>query len=126
MSQRLNAIILAYFLMGAMAWGGGALSWEKAGMGQIIIDDPGADDPTNQATQNKLENVGGPIQQAATSISGGLVAVWNIVVSLLAYLFWPIITLKGAGAPAEVWVVGGGTPTIGFYGALIRSVRGST
>jgi hypothetical protein len=119
-------IIVAYFVIGAVMWGGGAILWEDSGIGQFFIESP-SEGELNENTQDDLESMSGPIQQAASQLQGsGLLAIWNILVKLIGSLFWPIIALQGVNAPPRVWVLFGGAPTVAFFGAVIALVRGST
>lgn len=122
---RFSHIMIAYFVMGAVMWAGGAIAWGNAGVGGLLIDDPSTGD-LNSSTTDQLEKADGPIEQAVGSVGGGaLLAVWGIVSGIFGYLFWPISVLVSNGAPARVWVPLGGAPTVAFYGALIRLIRTS-
>lgn len=124
--MRFSNILLAYFVMGAVMWGGGVLAWDEAGVGQFFIEDPGQNTSINEQTSSQLGNLGGPIQAAAGSFAGGgLIAIWNILVQLIGYLFWPIVALLSVNAPPRVVVLIGGTPVVAFFGTLLRLVRQS-
>jgi len=106
-------------------WGGGAIAWDDSGVGQFLVDDPTRGD-TNEEVQDRFEQSGGPIQQAASTIGGGgLLAVWNFIVRLLAYLFWPITVLVSVNAPPRATTLIGGTLVMGFVATFIRIIRGS-
>jgi hypothetical protein len=126
---RFSQIIVAYFVMGAVMWAGGAIAWDEAGVGTLFVDDPDASGQVDvdDDTADDLEGAGGPIQEAASAagVGGGLLAVWNLIVKVISSLFWPIITLDGLGAPASVTVIIGGTPTVAFWGAVLRVLRDS-
>jgi len=123
--MRFSNIALAFFLMGAVMWGGGAISWDDAGVGGLIIDDP-ATGSVNEETTENLENAGGPIQNALSSVgAGGLIAVWNLVVRFIGFFFWPITVLSSNGVPPRIWVPLGGAPTMAFYGGFLRLIRTS-
>jgi hypothetical protein len=123
--MRFGAIIMAYFVIGAVLWGGGVIAWSQAGVAGTFIDDP-ENAETNEKTGQQLERLGGPIDQLADTVTGGgMLAVWNILLNLISFLFWPIMTLWRVGAPAEATVLLGGSLTTGFYVSLIRMVRGS-
>lgn len=123
---RFGNVILAYFVLGAVMWGGGAIAWSESGVGTLFIDDPQTGE-TNDETAGQLSESGGPIQQAVTSVGGGaVIAVYNLLVRFFGYLFWPITTLSGLNAPPSVVVLLGGTPTVAFFGAIIQIIRGST
>lgn len=124
--MRFSNIVLAYFVMGAMMWAGGAIAWGDAGVGQLFIEDPGSDVQINKDTSEKLDNAGGPIQEAADSVGGGgLIATLGILLDFVGFLFWPITVLLLVGAPLPVVVLLGGTPTVAFFTTLLRLVRQS-
>jgi hypothetical protein len=123
--MRFGPIIMAYFVIGTVLWGGGVIAWSNAGVAQTFVEDPAAAE-TNEKTGEQLERLGGPIDQLADTVTGGgMLAVWNILVNLISWLFWPLVTLWRVGAPAEATVLLGGSVTTGFYVSLIRIVRGS-
>lgn len=122
--MRFTNILLAYFMIGAIMWAGGAIAWDDAGVGGLFIDT--AEDPdVNESTSTQIREAGGPIQEAAGSTAVGLIAIWNLLVKLLGFLFWPITVLLSVNAPPRVVVVLGGSFCVAFYGALIRVIRRS-
>lgn len=123
--MRFSHIVLAYAVMGMVMWGGGAIAWADSGVATLIVDDP-ATDSVNTETSDQLRELGGPIQEAAATVEGtGLLAAWNVIVKILGFLFWPIVTLQSIGAPARVWVLFGGTPTVAFWVSAVRIIRSS-
>lgn len=120
--MRFQKVILAYFVMGALLWGGGVIQWGETGMVGYLMDSPTS---VNEDTSDELRSVGGPIQQAVGDLTGGLVAIWNILVQFVGYLFWPILTLQSVSAPPRATVLVGGSMTVAFIGAFIRIVRQS-
>lgn len=122
---RFGHVVMAYFVMGAVMWGGGAIMWGDAGLGAIIVDQPAAGGVNDQTVQD-LEDAGGPIQNALSQVgAGALIAVWNLVVKFFGFLTWPMTVLANGGAPPRVWVLLGGTPTMAFYTGVIRLIRTS-
>lgn len=123
---RFSSILIAYFVVGAVMWGGGVISWDNAGIGSYIIDDPTAEeDQLSNDAVNDLKNLGGPIGNIVGTLGGGLVAVWSIMSKFIGFLFWPITVLLATGAPPRVVVLGGGTLSIAFIASFLRTVRGS-
>ncbi len=127
---RFSSILIVYFIIGAVMWGGGAIVWADAGVGNFIIDEPSDfDDPNAQGVNSEasgaLEKLGQPIQNLVGTIGGGLIAIWNLMVQFIGYLFWPITVLQSAGAPTRVVVLGGGSLVIAFIGSFIRTIRTS-
>ncbi|RDZ65978.1 hypothetical protein C5B90_06420 [Haloferax sp. Atlit-12N] len=125
--MRFSHILLVYFVMGAMMFGGGVIEWNQSGVVGIFVEySPGEQVDVNQDTANDLERLGGPIQEAAESIGGGaLIALWSILSNIIGYLFWPITTLLSLNAPLEIVLIFGGIPTVAFFGGIITLI-GST
>jgi hypothetical protein len=122
--MRFTQIILAYFILGAVMWGGGVITWDQAGVGQLFVDDPTSGE-LNENTSEDITQAGGPIQQAASSVEGsGLIAVWGIISRFLGFLFWPMVALRVTGAPPRVWVTAGALCVV-FFGALVMLFRGA-
>jgi hypothetical protein len=122
---RFSHIVLIYATLGIVMWGGGAIGWADSGVAGLLVEDP-ATGAINDETGAQLEQAGGPIQEAAATVGGtGLLAAWNLLVKVVSFLFWPIVTLQGVGAPARVWVTLGGVPTIAFYATVITLIRSS-
>lgn len=126
--MRFSNILLIYFVMGAMMYGGGVVTWQESGVVSVFIDySPGEQVEVNKETANDLEGLGGPIQEAAESIGGGgLIAAWNILSNIIGFLFWPITTLLSLNAPLEVVLIFGGIPTVAFFGSVLRLIRTSS
>jgi len=124
--MRLTQIVIVYFVIGAVMWGGGVIAWEDSGVGGLFVQTPSTDTQVNQETTEDLSQLGGPIQIAASTVqSAGIVAIWNVLVKLVGLLMWPIVTLLSVDAPPRVVVLLGGTPTVAFFGAFIKLVRSS-
>jgi len=121
---RFGDVVLAYFVIGAIMWGGGAIQWAETGVNSFIIEDPQTAE-VNEETSDKLESAGGPIREAAQSFGGPVLAVWNIVVQLIGALFWPVTVLQSVNAPPRIIVLLGGTPSIAFLGGALRLIRES-
>ena len=121
---RFGEVVMAYFLIGSVLWAGGAIPWDDAGIGNVIVDVQADDVTTQENTSQDLKQLGGPIQEASTTVSGGgLIAAWNIIVKLVGFLFWPVVVLDGIGAPKRIVVVLGGTMVMAFIVGLIAVVR---
>lgn len=121
---RFGNILLVYFVIGAVMWGGGAIIWSETGLNTLIVEDPQTGE-VNENTSSQLEDAGGPIREAAQAFGGPVLAIWNIVVQFVGYLFWPIATLQSVGAPPRLVVLLGGAPSVAFLGAVVRLIRNS-
>lgn len=123
--MRLSHVLMAYFVVGAFLFAGGAVSFNQFGVGGLIIstvDD--ANVQTNEGTTTQLENTGGPVQQALDTVSGGgLIAAWNFAINFLAYFFWPITVLEQTNAPIELTVTLGGGMSFSMLMGLLAVLR---
>lgn len=123
--MRFRQIILAYFIIGAVMYGGGGINWDDAGLGQWFIsnDDSGVgveDNPTSE-----LEGLGGAIQSVVDAFGGPLILIWNTIVGFVGYLHWPVVVLESNNAPPRLVILLGGGLVVGFYMSLIGLVRSS-
>jgi hypothetical protein len=124
--MRFGHVVMAYFVIGAVMWGGGAIAWTDAGVAELFVDNPADDEASlNSETSSTLESIAGPIQQAASTVGGaGLLAILGLLTNLFSFLFWPLAVLLGR-APLEIALLFGGSLTTAFYVSVIRVVRGS-
>jgi len=123
--SRFSDMLLAYFVIGAVMWGGGAIAWQDSGVGGLIIKDTTDGVSVNENTSQQLERSGGPIREAAKSMGGPILAIWNFVAQFIGYLFWPVTVLQTANAPPRVVVLLGGSLSTMFLGAIVRLIRRS-
>jgi len=122
---RASNIIVIYFVIGAVMFGGGAVAFDDSGLTQFFVDMSGGDvDASNQTGEN-LTGVSGAITSLVGSFGGPAILVWNLFAGLVAFLNWPLFVLIDSGAPPRVTVLLGGTLTVAFYMAAIRLVRSS-
>lgn len=123
--MRFSSVVMAYFIIGAVMWGGGVIGWGDTGVAGVLIEDPESGD-VNEETAEEIEQLGGPIEQLLDSVAGGgLVAVWIFLKNLIGFMFWPIDTLYRVNAPIEAVVLLGGGVTMAFYASLLRIIRGT-
>jgi hypothetical protein len=119
-----SQILVTYFVIGAVMWGGGAIAWGETGLVGQFIEDPGGPNSqveANQQTGDQLARSGGPIQEAAQSVGGsGLLAVWNIVAGIIGFAFWPVGVLVSVDAPPRLIVLAGGSMSTAFVAGVIR------
>jgi len=123
---RFSQIVLAYLVIGAVMWAGGAVAWGDSGINQFFIEQ--GEDGTIEATQgpqSELGNVGATIQNVIASFGAPLVLIWNLVTGIISWLNWPIAVLVTVGAPPRIIVLLGGPFTAAFYLSIIRVVRTS-
>jgi len=123
---RFSNIVLAYLMIGAVMWAGGAVAWGDAGINQFFIDQ--SSDGTIEATQGPQEELGGvgsTIQNVIASFGAPLVLIWNLVTGIISWLNWPLAVLVSVNAPPRITVLVGGPMTAAFYLSIIRVVRTS-
>jgi hypothetical protein len=123
--MRFTRVILLYFVLGAVMFGGGAIDYEDAGVAQFFVQhDRGSFAPSEQ-TNNELEGLGGAISQLVGEFIGGVQLVFNLAVGLFGFLNWPLVVLLGVSAPPMAVLLIGGTFTASFYLSVITLMRSS-
>lgn len=122
--MRLSSVVIGYFVIGAVMWGSGVIDYSQVGIVEFFVSDPTTATVNAQST-GALEGMGGPIQQAAGSLTGPLLAIWVVIRDFVGFLFWPITVLASVGAPPRVVLLFGGTPTVAFFMGFIRVIRES-
>jgi hypothetical protein len=123
--MRFTRVILLYFVLGAVMFGGGAIDFADAGVSGFFVEhDSGSFAATDQTSQN-LEGLGGAISQLVGEFIGGVQLVYNLAVGLLGFLNWPIVVLSGVGAPPMAVLLIGGTFSAAFYLSIITLMRSS-
>ena len=123
---RLGSVVITYFVLGAVMWGSGLLDPGQLGVAEIFFDfsESGAVEASEEP-QGFLDSMGNSIVDVAGGLVGPVLAVWNVLTQLITVLFWPVAALRSTGAPPEVVVLLGGTPTVAFFMGVIRTVRES-
>lgn len=116
-------IILTYFIIGAVMWGGGALALEDAGVVNFFVEDGDSGIVPDSDPGDTLENQAGVIQSVAALAVGGLVFVINLLSAIFTYLNWPFAVLLQHNAPPTVTVLLGGSFTAGFYLSMFSIVK---
>jgi hypothetical protein len=121
---RFSSIILAYFVIGSIMIGGGAIDLQDAGVAQFFVEqDEGGDLVPAQERQQDLEGLGGALQSVIDAVVGPIVLIYNLIVGLLAYLNWPLTVLAANNAPPMAILVIGGSFTAAFYLSIVRLIR---
>lgn len=123
---RLGSIVISYFVIGAVMWGSGFLDPGNLGVTEIFFDFGASGSvEASEEPQGFLDSMGNSIVDVAGGLVGPVLAVWNVLTQLITVLFWPVTALRATGAPTEVVVLLGGTPTVAFFMGIIRTVRES-
>jgi hypothetical protein len=116
--MRFGPVIMAYFMIGVVMWGGGVIGWTESGVGQEFVNPQGDQVTPNNETAEQLERTGGVVDQAAQSLAGPVILVWNLVTNFIKFLFWPVTTLQAVNAPPQLVVLSAAL-SVGFFVALI-------
>lgn len=124
--MQMGNLVLAYFVIGAMMWGGGVLTFEEAGViTAVVTTDDGRVDPA-QAFSDAIDRQDSIIGGVVSAFGGGLLIVWNLIKIIFDFIHWPIITLSENHAPPEITVLLGGGMTLSFYIAVAILVSRSS
>ncbi|QGX95935.1 hypothetical protein EI982_14650 [Haloplanus rallus] len=123
--MQFTRIIVLYFVLGALMFGGGAVSWDDTGPTQYFVSQDQTGVSADTQPQQQLGGVGGAISSLLGQFGAPLVLVWNLVVGLVSFLNWPIFVMAENSVPPRVTVLFGGTLTVMFYGSLVRLVKSS-
>jgi len=120
--MRLQNIILAYFLIGAVMWAGGAIAYEDVGIGQEFVNQSDSGVVPDEQRAEDVDDSSGAIQSVTESLVGGLAAGLGLLSTITGDLFWPPTVMTVLGAPTPVAVLLGGAPTVAFYGVIIAAL----
>lgn len=123
--MQFTRIVVVYFVLGALMFGGGAVSWDNSGPTKYFISQDQAGVSANEQPQQNLDGVAGAITSLVGQFGAPLILVWNIVVGLISFMNWPIFVLAENSVPPRVTVLLGGTLTVMFYGSIVTLIRSS-
>lgn len=123
--MQFTRIIVLYFVLGALMFGGGAVSWDNSGPTQYFVSQDQTGVSADSQPREQLGGVAGAITSLLGQFGAPLILVWNLVVGLVSFLNWPIFVLVENSAPPRVTVLLGGALTVMFYGSLVRLVKSS-
>lgn len=123
---KFSSMLIVYFVIGAMMFGAGAITWGDTGVVGEVMGDPGdGGDLGSNKMVDRLNSIGGPIASAAAAAGGALLAVWNFIVEFISFVFWPVTVLSENGAPLSVTVLLGGTISTAFLAGILRTIGGA-
>jgi len=123
--MKFSSIILAYFIIGAVMFGGGAITYQESGVASFFVEQDGGGFGPGQEAEDKLGGIGIAISNLLEEFIGGIQLVYNLIVGLLGFINWPIIVLVQTNAPPVAVLLIGGSFTVAFYGSVISLIRGS-
>lgn len=121
-------VIILYYCIAVVMWGGGAIGSGQLGIATeiVTVNESTGEVGPNQETGGQIQNLGGPLRQAAGLLGGGAaLAVWGFVKGLVGALFWPVVIMESSGAPASVLAVSGAL-SMAFLAGTIQLIRGTT
>lgn len=123
--MQFTRVIVLYFVLGALMFGGGAVSWDDTGPTQYFLSQEQAGVTADDQPQETLGGVAGAITSLVGQFGAPLILVWNLVFGLVSFLNWPIFVMAENSVPPRVTILFGGSLTVMFYGSLVRLVRSS-
>lgn len=119
-------VIMAYFVIGMVMFGGGAVGFQGTGVGKFFVDTNSAGQVTPaDGPSSNANGIGAQLGNLVDSFIGGILVVWNLAVGLIGFLNWPIIVLTKVNAPPIAVMLLGGTFTVAFYVSIIKLIRSS-
>jgi hypothetical protein len=124
---RFSNIVLAYFVIGVVMFGGGAVQWDNSGVAQFFVeqDQQTGEFQGSENLDSKKDQAGSALGSVANAVAGPILVVWNLAVGLFAALHWPVVVLNSNNAP-PIMVLGLGGPFVAaFYLSFIRLIRRS-
>lgn len=121
----LRNIVLIYFVLGAVMFGGGAITFDNSGVTQFFIEQEPTGVAPGDQPNDKLSGLAGAITSLVGEFGGGTVLIWNLVVGLFGFMNWPIVVLLENHAPPSVIILLGGSLTASFYLAVVGLVKTS-
>lgn len=133
--MRFTNVILAYFVIGVVMFGGGAIDYQDSGVSTFFVETnktttaAGGNNSTtlkpSAEAESGLSAIGGAIGDLVGQFLGAIQLVYNLIVGLLGFLNWPIIVLLGVNAPPLAVLLIGGTFSAAFYLSVIRLIQQS-
>lgn len=123
--MRLGEIAVAYFVLGAVMFGGGAIPFDDTGLTQVMLTQDG-DGEVSIASgfADQWESIT-TSPTVFDSLGGAMIMIWDILVLILGGAFWPVLVLLAVNAPTEVVLLGGGSISFAFIVAGLRFIRSS-
>lgn len=117
---------MTYFILGVVMWGSGLIGWGELGLVEFFFNNPETSGGlANESVQAELVGTDNRLGDVAGGLVGPILAVWGLVTGVVTFLFWPVFTLAAMNAPPELTLLLGGTPVVGMFLGVIRTVRES-
>lgn len=123
---RFSQIVLAYFVIGVVVFGGGGVVWENAGVPNFFVDQSDSGEFSGSEELDRQTNeTGNAISSVVNTLTGPVLLVWKLAGSIFALIHWPVFALSTNNAPPILVLGLGGGFTAAFYLSIIRLVRSS-
>lgn len=123
MVVRFRNVVMAYFIIGAVMYGGGVISYQDAGMTNLIVEDEQGD--LNEGLIDQLDSLPDVLKETLDSVgASALLAVIDIVLNIMEFVFWPIVVLQAVGAPFVVVLLFGGSLVVALFVGFLGFLRG--
>jgi len=132
---KFGQIVVIYFLMGVIVWGGGVVDFTETGLvgsfveinetsGEVGVNDTSIVAP-GEDNSGILESLLGPVKEALNTIAGGgIISAFQALDRFLGFFAWPVTTTKAINAPREA-VALSGVLVVSFVFGAIRIIRSS-
>lgn len=118
---RLGSVGITYFVVGALFYGSGLISWEEAGIATYFFSSPGTK-AVDGGALGGLQSTGGAIESIGAAVTGPILAIWNLLTTIIGFLGWPVGALLNAGVPWEGAILLGGTFVVALFFAIVNTV----
>ncbi len=87
-------LIMIYFVMGAVCFGGGAVTFDNSGVTKYFVEMDGSGGVSPESgPEEKLSGLSGAITSLVGQFGGPIILVWNLFVGLISFLHWPLTVL---------------------------------
>ena len=117
----LRRAVMGYFIVGVVMFGSGFVGFEDTGIVRFFFEGGtagGQATGTLATMTDVLGSVGGVLGIGA--FAAAILAVIRFLENVVAFMFWPFLTLQSLNAPLEVSLLLGGTPVVLFFFGLIN------
>ena len=94
--MQFTRIIVLYFVLGALMFGGGAVSWDNSGPTKFFVSQDQTGVSADSQPRQQLDGVAGAITSLVGQFGAPLILVWNLVVGLVSFLNWPVFVMVTA------------------------------
>lgn len=122
--MNLGELVLAYFVIGAVMFGGGAIDFDEAGITKLMISNEGGEVGIADSFIAQWKSIT-TSPTIFESIGGAMIMIWDLLVLFLGGAFWPVLVMASNDSPTTVTVLLGGSFAMAFVVAGLRFIRSS-